>query len=255
MAVTLVHASIDERGKINGGQAGDQTSKEVCTRTYYSKPWNVMLRYKDSSVAKKAVEIAVKLAKSNLVGYDQYQRNTLYKELKKCGWDVDKYIKSGIKTETDCSAFLYTCYCCLIPEMRSDSNPPTTSTMRAFYKKHGFIEYTESKYLSQESYLRVGDVLVKEGSHTVMAASNGDKATSATSSTTKTPTTILTKYYPKYTGKKTTIVDILNDMKIDSSLTNRKKIAKVNGIGDYTGTSSQNTKLCDLVKAGKLIKA
>ena len=110
MSVTICHASIDERGKANSGAAGDQTGREVCTRAWYSKPWDTMLRYKDASIAKKAAEIAKKLAKSNLVGYDQYQRNTLYQALKKNNWDVDKYIKSGVKTETDCSAFMYACY-------------------------------------------------------------------------------------------------------------------------------------------------
>ena len=81
----LVHASISENGNAGwDGKAktGDQTGREVCTRSFYKKPWNVMLRYKDSSVASKASKIAIKLAKSNLVGYDQSERNTLYKALK-----------------------------------------------------------------------------------------------------------------------------------------------------------------------------
>ena len=34
----------------------------------------------------------------------------------------------------------------------------------------------------------------------------------------------------------------------------RKQIAAKNGISNYTGTSSQNTKLLNLLKQGKLIK-
>lgn len=169
MSVTICHASIDERGKAKSGAAGDQTGREVCTRAWYSKPWDTMLRYKDASIAKKAAEIAKKLAKSNLVGYDQYQRNTLYQALKKNNWDVDKYIKSGVKTETDCSAFMYACYCCLIPEMRSNSNAPVTSNMVRIYKKHGFTAYTDKKYTASEDNLQIGDVLVKSSAHTVMA--------------------------------------------------------------------------------------
>lgn len=202
MAVTICHASIDERGKANSGSAGDQTGKEVCTRAWYSKPWDVMLRYKDASIAKKAASIAKKLANSNLVGYDQYQRNTLYQALKSCGWDVDKYIKSGKKTETDCSAFIYACYCCLIPAMRSDSNAPVTSTMQSFYTKHGFTAYTASKYIAQDTYLKTGDVLVKASSHTVMAITSGSGASSSSGSGQASSSGTLNKT-AKWTGKVT----------------------------------------------------
>lgn len=62
------------------------------------------------------------------------------------------------------------------------------------------------------------------------------------------------KYYPKFTGKSKSLVDALKEMGIDSSFTNRYKIAKVNGIKLYIGTSSQNIKLLSLLKQGKLIK-
>ena len=42
---TIVHASINEKGTIKGGESGDQTKKEICTRNYYNKPWNYVLRY------------------------------------------------------------------------------------------------------------------------------------------------------------------------------------------------------------------
>lgn len=41
----LVHASINEKGGITGGQSGDQTGREICIRSYYNKPWNSVLRY------------------------------------------------------------------------------------------------------------------------------------------------------------------------------------------------------------------
>jgi hypothetical protein len=139
-----------------------------------------MLRYKDATIAAKASEIGVKLANSNLVGYDQGQRNTLYAELKKNNFDVDKYIKSGVKTETDCSAFQYAIYCCLIPAMRQDGNAPTTSTMKSFFTKYGFTAYTDSKYLTSDSYLLKGDVLVAEGKHTVQNITTGLKISTYT---------------------------------------------------------------------------
>ena len=61
-------------------------------------------------------------------------------------------------------------------------------------------------------------------------------------------------YYPKCASKYTSLVDALNSIGVDSSMTNRKKIAAANGISNYTGTSSQNNTLLDKLKAGKLIK-
>ena len=53
MAVKIGHASIDERGKINSGTAGDQTGKEVCTRNWYAGGWTVLLRPKSSTTAEE----------------------------------------------------------------------------------------------------------------------------------------------------------------------------------------------------------
>ena len=61
-------------------------------------------------------------------------------------------------------------------------------------------------------------------------------------------------YYPRYKGKSSSIVDALKSLKINSSRKNREKIAALNGIGNYKGSTSQNTKLLNLLKKGKLIK-
>lgn len=61
-----------------------------------------------------------------------------------------------------------------------------------------------------------------------------------------------TEYYKKCESQYKSLVDALKSINIDSSLTNRKKIAKANGILNYTGTSSQNIKLLNLLKEGKL---
>lgn len=68
------------------------------------------------------------------------------------------------------------------------------------------------------------------------------------------PSTTVSKYYPAYTGKKTSFADALREMGYDGSYASRKKIAKVNGITAFIGLASQNTKLFKLFKAGKLIK-
>lgn len=158
----IVQASISENNTITGN-AGDQTGKEVHVGAWYNYPWDIALRYRDSAIAKKAAAVAVKLANSNLVGYDQYQRNTLYDALRRNSWDVDKYIKSGEKTETDCSAFVYAVYCCFIPAMRSNNNAPVTSTMWSLYKAWGFDVKTPTV-----GQLKNGDIVVNEMCHTAI---------------------------------------------------------------------------------------
>ena len=76
-------------------------------------------------------------------------------------------------------------------------------------------------------------------------------AKKATTTTVKTSTV---SYYPKYSGKSSSLVDALNSLKITSTFANRTKIAKANGITNYKGTASQNTKLLKLLKEGKLKK-
>lgn len=46
------------------------------------------------------------------------------------------------------------------------------------------------------------------------------------------------------------IVDYLNSKKIDSSMTNRKKLAAKYGVSNYTGTAAQNTALLNKMKSG-----
>ena len=61
-----------------------------------------------------------------------------------------------------------------------------------------------------------------------------------------------TSYYKKFNNS--SLVDGLKSIGVDSSFSNRKKIAKANGISNYEGTTSQNNKLCSLAKQGKLKK-
>lgn len=62
-------------------------------------------------------------------------------------------------------------------------------------------------------------------------------------------------YYPIPKKKLPSIVDALKLIKVDSSYSNRRKIAKANGIKAYVSSSKQNIKLLDLLYSGKLIKA
>ena len=67
-----------------------------------------------------------------------------------------------------------------------------------------------------------------------------------------------TKYYKKYEGKSTQIDTVLKAVGVPNKYygkwSKRKPIAKANGIKVYIGTASQNTKLVNLAKKGKLVK-
>ena len=62
------------------------------------------------------------------------------------------------------------------------------------------------------------------------------------------------KYFPKASYKGVSFVEGLISVGASYSFTYRKKIAKANGMDNYTGVAAQNTKLLGMLKSGKLIK-
>jgi len=70
MAVLIGHASSDECGKYSGGCAGDQTGKEVCTRDWYKRPWNVILIHPDAKIREKLASAMEAACKNDNIGYD-----------------------------------------------------------------------------------------------------------------------------------------------------------------------------------------
>lgn len=61
-------------------------------------------------------------------------------------------------------------------------------------------------------------------------------------------------YYPACNKKYNSLVDGLKSIDVDSSFTNRKKIAAKNGVKLYVGTTTQNNQLLAKLKAGRLLK-
>lgn len=172
MAVKIGSARIDERGKISGGKAGDQTGNEVSTQNWYkhSKGWRVF-RPNDVRQAEKIAFCMELACKSKYIGYDQNQRNTLYSTLKNDGFDISKL---GKNVETDCSALVRFC-CAYAGIQMSDFN--TSSEANALLKSGAFKELKDKKYTTKSNYLRRGDVLVtKTKGHTVVVLSNGPDA-------------------------------------------------------------------------------
>ena len=169
MAVKIGSARIDENGKAHGGAAGDQTGKEVSTQNWYSRNWRVF-RAKDEAKAKLIAKAMQAACDNKNIGYDQYQRNTLYNQVKPYGYDPAKATK---KCETDCSALVRVC-CAYAGIIMSDFN--TSSEPSRLMDSGEFVELTGSKYTDRSDYLGVGDILcTKTKGHTVVVLTNGPK--------------------------------------------------------------------------------
>lgn len=175
MAVRIGHASIDENGKAAGGAAGDQNGREVLVRDWYSKPWNVLLRPLRPEVAEKSARMCEAACANPNIGYDQYGRNTLYAKAKAVGFDL-----AAIDTacECDCSSLMHVCAIASGANLTYGSNGHTTRTMvKEFVASGEYVKLTGSEYLTSDRLLKRGDILVKEGSHTVMVLDNGAEVT------------------------------------------------------------------------------
>jgi len=173
MAVKIGSARIDENGKAHGGKAGDQTGREVSTQSWYlsSKGWRVF-RTKNPAVAEKIAQCMERACKNSKIGYDQYQRNTLYKVAEPLGFDTAKVTTA---CETDCSALVRVC-CAFAGILGLPSDFRTGNMPSNLNKTGAFTELTGSKYQSQSTYLGRGDILVtKTSGHTVVVLSNGSK--------------------------------------------------------------------------------
>ena len=173
--VKIGHASIDERGKIAGGKAGDQTGKEVCIRSYYAN-WNVVVRMKNSTMRQKVADCIVKAANNAAIGYDQGQRNTLLNYARNVGYDPSRVTTP---CETDCSALVT--LACLYAGIQEKSlvvggNSATTSTLRKRLQATGAVEvFTSKDYTMSDSKLLVGDILIREGAHTAVVVETSNK--------------------------------------------------------------------------------
>lgn len=167
--VMISHASIDERGKIAGGKAGDQTGKEVCTRSYYSKGWNVVVRMKTPAMREKVADCMVKAVDNNYIGYNQARRMTLINYARNVGYDPSK-----VTTPCDCDCSSLVTLACIYAGIREASlivggNAATTSTLRKRLQATGAVDvFTSKDYTASDSKLIRGDILIKEGSHTAV---------------------------------------------------------------------------------------
>ena len=117
----IVHASLNEKGTTTGGKVGDQTGREICTRSNYGE-WDFVLRYPDERVALQATLKALDIADDNSHGYDQINR-----------WGAPDY---------DCSSLVITAYEKVGVPVK-EKGATYTGNMREAFKKCGFVEVTD----------------------------------------------------------------------------------------------------------------
>lgn len=166
MIVKIAHASIDEHGKVSGGAAGDQTGKEVCIRSWYNKPWTVVIRFKLLVMRQKLADFMRKVANNPYVGYDWQNRNSLLQYARNVGYDPSKI---NTPCEGDCSSTVTVgCIYAGLQEKQLviNGNCATTRTLRNLLKNTGMVDiYVEKDYTAKTENLLVGDILLSEGHH------------------------------------------------------------------------------------------
>ena len=169
--VRVGSARIDERGKAYGGKAGDQTGRELSTQKWYlhRKGWRVFRAKSRDAALKIAADMEAACGNSH-IGYDQWQRNTLYKAAEPLGFDCGR-----VRTdcETDCSALVRVC-CAYAGIMGLPSDFRTGNMPQNLLATGAFVELRGTKYTDQSAYLGRGDILVtRTNGHTVVVLDDG----------------------------------------------------------------------------------
>ena len=174
MAIKIGHAVCNELNKANGGKQGDQTKKEVRIDKWYNGGWQYVLRPKNSALAEMSARACEAACNNNNIGYDQNLRNTLYTYAVAVDFNLSK-IK--VPCSCDCSSLMHVCAIAGGANLSYGANGLTTRTMVKAFAASGDYEdevLTDKKYLTSDKYLKRGDILVKEGSHTIMVLENGE---------------------------------------------------------------------------------
>ena len=153
--IKIGQASRDERGKYSGGKAGDQDKKEVAIREWYNRPWNKVLRPKNSAIAGRIAAAMEDACRNDNIGYDQYERTTLFDLCKTNGWNIRAVNKP---CETDCSALVSVCV--NAAGVRVPGSIYTGNESAALLKTGEFELLEAPKYLMTDEYLRRGDILL-----------------------------------------------------------------------------------------------
>lgn len=176
----IVNSGSDERGKSWGGQPGDQTGTEWRLRSWYSCPWDVVLRYPNQNMARDAATLGEHAAANDHIGYNQLNRESFWYALA----DTGSYDPADISVDCDedCSAGVTALWKAVgyrfDDQALMELDPSTyTGNLREHFVTAGFTAIWDNAYTGDDVYLMPGDVLLNEGYHTAMNVSVGDCVT------------------------------------------------------------------------------
>lgn len=152
--VIIGSARGNEWGGIYGGEAGDQTGKEVCTEKFYPSRliWRIF-RAKDPEVRKKLAYDMQAACNNPNVGYNQRDNQSLYNVVKFLGWDCSKV---ETPCNTDCSQLTRVCilYAGIPIGFFSTAEEPDV-----IMSTGAFMEMTGPEYYQTGEALQPGDIL------------------------------------------------------------------------------------------------
>lgn len=172
MTVYIGNAVGNEKGTANGGEPGDQTSREVRVQPWYlnKKGWRVF-RPKSYEVAQKLVYDMKAACENDNIGYSQAKRNTLYTASKPYGFDCAKVEE---KVECDCSSLVRVCV--LYSGIKvNDFN--TASEPTRLLATGEFDEMVGEEYTDSPNKLSAGMILcTKVKGHTAIVLNDGPDA-------------------------------------------------------------------------------
>jgi uncharacterized protein YgiM (DUF1202 family) len=198
MAVKIVHAVGDENGGGYGGQAGDQTGREIRVQNWYNRDggWGVVLECTDSALAARAVDFAIKIAADDSFGYDKTDRATGLQAILSAGGDVSRAEDS----EFDCSSLARAVY--YLAGLKV-ANVSTHNMEKVFLATGKFIAHREPEWRESADYAKKGCLYLTAGKHVAIVISDGKFAN--TESEPAVPVSIVKPPYVLVLGNKVNI--------------------------------------------------
>lgn len=172
MSVLIGHASIAETGGVYG-QPGDQTGREVCTRSWWANGWDYMAIHPDPQVRERHARAVEAACANDCVGYSWDSRNTLYQQARAVGMDI-----SRIRTRCNCDcSSLQNCAAVAsgAPGVSYGENGWVTTNMLGYLRAAGYAIITDRDKLQSDVWCVRGAIYVSEG-HTICALGDGSQA-------------------------------------------------------------------------------
>lgn len=242
LKIIIGSARHDETGAYTHGKPGDSLQKnatdfsgEVSMQPMYAhkKGW-VIIRAKDGATAVRIASNMKAACNNANIGYSQSDRYGI----------IRNGINAKIPTNCDCSSLVRQCI-----KEATGIDPGDFTTANAVAKLISTGLFLNAVLYSLSVALFTGDILCTRTKGHIVIVTDGNPRTGKAA---KTGSSIPDRFFLKYEGTSISIVTALNSLGIDSSMENRRAIAKMNGFSDYQGSMQQNIQLLSLLKQGLL---